>query len=304
VFCPSCNSKETSFIGKIPHTNQFAGKTLRKFLPGGSLYKCISCHVYFRWPRFSDEYLSSLYKEGSESAWKYNFQDRTDWKIAAKWLHEKLGGGTVIDIGCFDGEFLRNLGSEWVPYGVEINQVVAQHAERLGITIVAQNLDEIGDLSYRFDAVVAFDFIEHMNDPRSFLSTMAKVTNSGGFIIISTGSTDALSWKFMGSRYWYCSFAEHVSFINREWCDLTAQLLDLCIEHYEIFSHAGNNRTLVRVARETFKSAFYKFFPHLFGRIRYLASGKIDPGSYREIGEYPPAWTSAKDHILVIFRKL
>ena len=303
ISCPSCTSKKIVYVGDIPSTISFTGKVLGKPLSGGSLYQCGLCHLYFRWPRLPKADYHLFYREGNVNNWQYNPEDRRDWQIAVSWLNKYVGKGSILDIGCFDGGFLGYLGEPWKRYGIELHEAAVTRAKERGIHIIANDFNEIDQLSNQFDAVVAYDFIEHVEDPRYFLKQMAKTTRPDGLIIISTGDTGALSWKFMGSRYWYCAIAEHISFINKQWCDAAAQALNLQIEHFDRFSHAGKNRSILRIASQLSKNTFYKFFPHWFGWLRSIGMGKIDTTKFTELKKHPPSWMSAKDHFIVIFRK-
>lgn len=303
IFCPSCNSNELIWIGKIPSANCFAGKILDQPLPGGNLYRCSSCHFYFRWPRLQKEQLDILYQEGNINNWQYEYKNRKDWQIAAQWLNTKLRQGRVLDTGCFDGRFLTYLGNNWNRYGIEICEIAARNAEKQGIHIIAKDFTEIDQLSIQFDAVVAFDIVEHVEDPRYFLKQLARVTRPDGTIIIATGNSGAPSWKFMSSRYWYCTIAEHISFINEKWCYVAAYALNLDIEHIERFSHIGRNRTFLRIILDLTKNILYKLFPDAFGRLRLIGFGGIDVKKHKELKQHPPNWASAKDHLIIIFKK-
>lgn len=129
------------------------------------------------------------------------------------------------------------------------------------------------------------------------------MTRPGGVIIISTGNTDAISWRFMGSRYWYCAIGEHISFINKQWCYTVAKALNLRVWHIEKFSHLGENRTFSRIIRDLTANTFYKFFPEAFGWLRSIGLGGGDTSKYPELRQCPPSWISSKDHLIVIFRK-
>lgn len=202
---------------------------------------------------------------------------------------------------------MRYLGGSWDRYGVEINDVAVKRAEKRGVRIIAKDFSEIDNLSIQFDAVTAFDVIEHVEDLKAFVEKIIKVIRPGGIIIISTGNTDAISWRFMRSQYWYCTIGEHISFINEQWCYNVAKLLNCRVQHFEKFSHLGRNRTLPRMILDLTKNIFYKFLPRMFAwlcliRLTYLS--KTDFSKYRELRQCPPSWMSAKDHLIVIFRKL
>jgi len=85
----------------------------------------------------------------------------------------KLGSGSVLDGGCFTGEFLNYLGNGWQRYGIEINEAAAQYAQKAGVRVIAKGFSHIDLLPMQFDAVVAFDIVEHVEDPSFFLRQMS-----------------------------------------------------------------------------------------------------------------------------------
>jgi hypothetical protein len=107
----------------------------------------------------------------------------------------------------------------------------------------------------------------------------------------------------MGSRYWYCAIAEHISFINEQWCYHTAKLLHLDVEHIRKFSHIGRS-TLSRVVLDVAKNFLYRFAPSVTGELREIGLGGVDASRHKELSYYPPSWASSRDHIVAAFRKL
>lgn len=302
IFCPSCNNNELIWIGKIPSDNFFAGKILDQPLPGGNLYRCSSCHFYFRWPRLPKAELNELYKEGNPNHWQYEPQNRNDWRLATTWLNSKFSQGTVLDVGCWDGGFLNYLGDTWQSYGIEINKIAIRRAKKRGIYIIEKNFDKLDQILTQFDAVVAFDVIEHTENPRRFLEQLVRLTRTNGFIIISSGNTEALTWKISGSRYWYCVNPEHISFINVAWCYFDVNRLNIQIEYIEKFSHANKN-SLAPFLLEVIKNIIYLLIPNLLGKVRRIKNFYLHKKDLCRIYNYPPSWITTKDHLIIIFKK-
>jgi 2-polyprenyl-3-methyl-5-hydroxy-6-metoxy-1,4-benzoquinol methylase len=302
IDCPSCDSSDVKCLGGIPSHNVFAGNVLDYSFPGGFLYKCGSCYLYFRYPRLTKAELNKLYVNGNPDGWRYRLEDRKDWQIAISYLSRYLRGDKVLDIGCFDGGFLKYLGSGFERFGVEINKEAAGRAEREGITIIAKDIDELNSLKSRFDATVGFDVIEHVEDPMLFLDEMSRLTVRGGVIIVSSGNSRAPTWRLMGSKYWYCTIAEHISFINPDWIYNAAESLGLGVEHVEVFSHAAGGRRFIDFIRESRANILYKISPNLLLKLRRL-KGRVKDGGDLMVKNNPPSWMNAKDHIIVVFRK-
>ena len=299
--CPSCNA-EAFYRGRIPDAIHFAGRAWEEPVGGGSLYACTHCHLNFRHPRPTTATLDSLYVHGKSDNWQYLPEERVDWILTKHTLESAPVDRTILDVGCFDGGFLRFLGPRWQCYGVEIHPEAARRAESYGIEILCDNLAKLGQVDRRFGCVTAMDVLEHVEDPLRLLKDLSRLTQKDGLLIVSSGNTEARSWKLLGSRYWYCVIGEHISFINPQWCDNAAKVLGLTVTKIASFSHAGDSGHLHRVW-QAFLNGTYALLPGLVALARSLGLGGIDARKHKSLRYHPPGWMTARDHFLVCFRK-
>lgn len=200
----------------------------------------------------------------------------------------------------WDGKFLEEFPKKWKSYGIEVNPLAVDLARSEGITLIADDISNLDTLSLRFDVITAFDMIEHTSDPLAFLRSMVKRLNPAGLIIVSSGNTDSGAFKFMGSRYYYYSNPEHISFINPLWCRRAASRAGLRLEAMESFYHAKKRSLAVR-SRAFGKNLLYAAVPRSFARLRMARFRETDRTLRKGYG-YPPSWLTAKDHMLVVFR--
>ena len=295
--CLGCDSTDVSIVGPIPDAFEFAGRALDSPLSGGSLYRCNVCGLHWRHPQPSKCELDALYRQGAPASWQYHPVKRRDWQMASAIIQRNRDVVSVLDVGCFDGRFLDHLGSGYRRAGIEVHPLAAEHAAAKGIEIVGRDFSDLDTRGSPFDVVVAMDVIEHVGNPQTFLASLAKATRPGGLIIISTGNTAAIPWRLMGGMYWYCSIAEHISFINPRWCERTADKLGLTIESLATFSHEPAKAPESLIQAST--NLLYRCTPNLAYGLRrlYAASkGKVCRPSDRT----PPH--SAKDHMLIALR--
>jgi len=305
IQCPCCKSDEITVIGKIPPSTGFAGRHLSSTLEGHSLYSCKVCNLYFRYPRMQKDEMDALYRSGAETSWTPTEEEkRPDWDIASRWVDSTEIEQKVLDVGCFSGEFLTGLGKGAALYGIEIHQQAANRARESGIIILGGDFKVLDSVEERFDIVTSFDVIEHVYDPKVFLNMLAKSAKPNGKVIISTGNTMALSWRLMGSRYWYCTNAEHISFINPDWCRAVAGECGLKVDRVEFFSRAGVSKSMTfEKIKEAGTNLFYKFVPFLFHLMRKLGYGVTDVKKHPELLDHPPSWMSSQDHFIICFIK-
>lgn len=299
--CIEC-SAPADRLGPLPDSNLFAGRALPETLPGGSLYRCRACRLGFRHPRLPKPRLDALYAAGSEASWTWDAADRADWTLAARTLAElRPGPARVLDIGCFDGTFLAALGPHIDKSGIEIMPAAAELARAKGVRMVAQDYQSLASTPSEYDAITAFDVIEHVEHPLAFLALVARALRSGGLLMISTGNLDAWSWALMRNRYWYCAIPEHISFLSVSWFEHAARELGLVLERVVRYPHA--QATLKRRAMETAANVTYLVAPSAIAALRRRGVGNVSRDLAPELGgDYPPGWFTATDHVLVTLR--
>lgn len=304
MVCPSCGADGVRHIGAIPPSNTFAGRTLEQELPGGYLWQCPNCHLLFRHPTPSEAEINLLYQSGHAESWPTPVEQRTDWRLIREWLKTKTDVKRVLDVGCFDGRLLEYLGHDYAWLGVEIHEEAARRARSRGVDVVSSDFAKLSELNIKVDVALAVDVIEHSFDPKIFLASLAACVRPGGYVLVTTGNTEAPSWRLMGGRYWYCHIAEHLSFINPSWAENVASQLGLEVEYLRFFSHAEGRASIKQRAYEITANLILRFAPKLFALLRRFGVGGIDLDRYPGLALAPTYWMSAKDHMLLVFRKI
>jgi SAM-dependent methyltransferase len=296
--CPSCGSSDIRCWGPIPPRPFFAGRA-RQGLNPGSLYECNSCGLGFRHPFPAQAELDALYADAPATHWANELEPRPDWKLARGWVTAAEGARDILDIGCWDGQFLADLPRERRLFGVEGAFEATRVAQERGVEVLASRLEELTAKENRpsFDIVTAFDVIEHVREPRAFIATMVGVLRPGGRIIISTGNFHAREFRMMGRSYWYCVNPEHLSFLSPEWIQSACNSLGLKVVRIERFSHIGHRPVLY--AKQAIANCIYKSSPRAFGLIRKIASLRRNIRSESQSAISPPTWMAAPDHFIV-----
>ena len=108
-------------------------------------------------------------------AWRYFFR-------------HAIPGGRLLDIGCATGAFLlaaKNRG--WNPQGLDVSPGAAQMArDVVGVDVGVGTLESFAFPGAMFDAVTAWEVLEHVPDPKSFLKEINRVLKPGGVVALST----------------------------------------------------------------------------------------------------------------------
>lgn len=282
----------------IPDNQMFAGRNVGS-MPA-QLAVCQSCLLGFRSPQPSKSELADLYESGSETAWSEGSEViRKDWELAAQWV-ERIGASRVLDIGCFDGGFLEMLPATILKAGVEINPAASQRAAERGVQLVASDFHDLDVVAETFDLVSAFDVIEHVHNPKAFLETLSAVVRPGGYVLFATGNLDSPTWRVLRSRYLYSWYLEHIAFVSPRWVNRHAQSLGFEVAAIDRFSHTSDKQFGFLIG--LLKNCAYRISPRLANAVRVMSrhSSLEEPPT---LSAGPPAWTSARDHILVVLRK-
>ncbi len=299
--CPSCGSSALRDRGRIPDARQFAGTLLDHVLPGGRLYHCTTCHLYFRHPRLGQSEMDHWYRQARPDHWSAPLSLRADCGIAARWIHGAMSAGKVLDIGCYRGDFLASLGAGFELCGIEINTVAANIGRSRGIKVIGRDFSDLADHAGVFDVITAIDVVEHVPDPLAMLRAMRQALRPGGMAIISTGNASSWSWRMMGSGYWYCAIAEHIAFINPQWCRRAADSLGLTVERIQLFAYAG--RPVLPTISDVAKNLVYRCSPGLMAWTRRRFKAKTGNAQVSGSEDHPPCWMTARDHMIVQFRR-
>ena len=301
ITCPSCQGGYLKSIGKIPDSDFFAGKQLSIKIPGGNLYKCHQCGLFFRYPRLVKNDADKLYQFADSTHWKYRNKIRNDWLLANTFLENIKGGGAILDVACWTGGFLSKQPDQWTKFGIEINQEAAVEARKNGVDIIGNDIYKANhQFAGYFDVITAFDIIEHVDDPVEFVKTLLAYARPGGYIFIGTGNTNAWAWKLAKNRYLYCWQPEHISFFNKQWFQYMQKELGYIMEEARIIFHNPPPFFVYR-ALQFIANIFYLFAPLWFRNVRRLW-WKVVKRPQRMVDDFPPSWIT-KDHLFVVLRK-
>jgi 2-polyprenyl-3-methyl-5-hydroxy-6-metoxy-1,4-benzoquinol methylase len=178
-------------------------------------------------------------------------QEKVDWvggHVAA--------GARILDVGAGFGHFLQAASSRFSATGLELGPAAVERARaRAGVSCMVGSVYAMpAELERPFDAVTAWDFIEHVPDPMGALAAMSAAVRPGGHLFLSTPDAGSLAARVLG-RHWH--------------------YLDP-LQHLVLFGRANLESALVRAG---FEPIAWRSFGHhyrmryVFDRLRYLHPG-------------------------------
>lgn len=300
--CPFCKSNSVHALGMIPSiASNLDG--FREDLSQASLFmKCSDCHLRFRWPMIDHAVLYDRYSGASLNNWQYRFAERIDWVMTADWMHKNNFTGAIMDVGCFDGQFLGHFRGRLDTYGVEINAEASSEAQRKGIKVIGRQFSGSCYPYSPFDLITGFDVIEHVHEPHDFMNGIVQSARKGGHIILSSGNSCWWTWRIEKGRYWYARIPEHQLFISPSWCRYVATAFNLRILCIRSFSHSPW-KTPLQPFKETALNMVYMASPTTYKSIRRSVACMLGMTPAGRDADSGPSWATSFDHIWVVFQK-
>ena len=178
------------------------------------IVQCEGCGVLRTLPEMSEGELARFYPEdywggdGPSQKWISSSQSEKTRFIA----HCGLSGGSILDVGCGSGFFLRALDSKsWDRFGVETSAAAANAAETaIGSGhVFTGTLTESSWEDARFDAVTFWSALEHTNDPRANLREAKRILKPDGTLIVQLPNAASYQARAFGGDWFALDAPRH-----------------------------------------------------------------------------------------------
>lgn len=197
--CPLCGGSATGAFLKAPDRFHLRREIYE-------LMRCGGCGcVWLADPpapqemalHYSDDYHRAIAKAGETAA-------GVRWRRHRELISEYKRGGAILDIGCSSGAFLGTIkGDGWKLYGIEMERTTADQARlATGAEVFVGDVMDAPFAPESFDAVTCFDVLEHVYEPRAFLSRVLQWLKPGGMFFVMVPNIDSWEARVFGS-YWY-----------------------------------------------------------------------------------------------------
>lgn len=157
-------------------------------LPVGpiSMMRCTHCELR----QFTPDWIGSpgLYEALLGFPWYYK-ESKYEFQVAKDLVRP---GDSVLEVGCATGNFRQHLPRDISYSGLEFNQRAIDAARLRGLDVSAIPLEQVASSRpASFDSVFAFQVLEHVPQPRTFLLDMVGAAKPGGLIVFSVPNEDS-----------------------------------------------------------------------------------------------------------------
>lgn len=199
VICELCGSDDTILL----------------FVENGfNTVKCKKCGLIYLNPRLTKASALKLYSKAY-----FNNEIQTNRAVIPKnqvkrlvYILRKLTlapGDKILEIGCGLGFFLKLATDHGLKaQGVEISSFAATYGrQNFNVNIYNGELDGFQCEDRSFSAIVMFDLLSHLYNPRVFLKRIYRLLKEDGFLVMRVGDKTGFFEKFNQKRW---SAPEHV----------------------------------------------------------------------------------------------
>jgi SAM-dependent methyltransferase len=216
----------------VPPCPACTGTSFRKLFTrkGRDFWRCRGCGLERLQPLPTLEELAAYYDGSYQQGMYKAFVDAGDMKVrTARWrlaaVRRHLRPGRWLDVGCangvFVGEALRH-GNR--TEGIDLSAVAVDEGRARGLPLARATIAEWSP-PHRYDAITAFDVLEHVLDPVGFLERARELLEPGGSIAISVPNLASWSRRLMGRRWYFYIPEEHLHYFRPRTLD---RLLGRC----------------------------------------------------------------------------
>jgi SAM-dependent methyltransferase len=200
--CPLCGSKKINVM--YEGQDRLHNKEGRFII-----VKCIDCGCIFTYPQLSWDEMSKYYPNSYLPYQSFSarlvdkFISKRGLETKRKIINKYKKSGSLLDIGCANGDFLRylNKNSNWVLTGIEPNKNAISISKDLNINIINNTFENVSFSECSFDVVTMWHVFEHLSNPRESLNKIYKLLKSDGILILGIPNSESIDAKIFG-KYW------------------------------------------------------------------------------------------------------
>jgi SAM-dependent methyltransferase len=193
--CPLCAAKAATAVEQLDtdriwealavnHGARFSKATQQALTPGAqtSLLNCQRCGLQFFSPACAGD--AEFYRQLTAADRGYYNSETWDFRKALQLIP---GSAMVLDVACGSGAFLDLARGHGISaYGIDTNPQAVDGARARGLSVECTTMTDFSrGHAATFDAVTAFQVLEHLSEVVPFTCEVATCLKPGGVLLIS-----------------------------------------------------------------------------------------------------------------------
>ncbi len=236
----------------------------------GPIWACGSCGLLFQWPLPDTTALLAAYGAVEDPLYLTEKDNRYLTFRKAVRLLGPAGGRRLLDVGAYCGYFV-DVACEagFAAEGIELSRWAVAHAQRLGLPVRNESIEERARSGARYDVITMWDVVEHLSDPRRELEACSKLLRPGGVIHVSTLDARSLVARGLGKR-WPWLMDMHLVYFDRLTLPALLEETGFRVLGRRTYTHTVSAEYLVAKAAASFPG-----FAPLANLLRRLVPGRL-----------------------------
>jgi len=151
-----------------------------------TLLECTNCNLKWFSPALMGD--GKFYEELQKYEWYYQ-KNKVEFEFSAQAIVDRK---FVVEVGCGSGHFAHLLSTSTRYIGLEFNDSAINKAKCAGLDVRKQMIEDfVSESPGNADAVVAFQVLEHVSNPKGFLKACSGALASDGLLVISVPNEDS-----------------------------------------------------------------------------------------------------------------
>ncbi len=161
--------------------------------------KCRNCGLVFVHPHPEPDALKGHYDKSYYSEWINQQKNKRTrmWEARLNKIQKLRPRGKLLDVGCGEGLFLRLAQDNgWQISGTELSPYASKFSSKaLGTEIYCGQLHQACFADHSFDVVTMWHVLEHVEDPKSYLTEVHRVLKPQGLLVLAVPNVNDLLMK-------------------------------------------------------------------------------------------------------------